>query len=268
MFNLLRMDLYRIKKSKFVYVCFGCLLAVIFLCYGMVYLMATPKGQETALKIGLLQLSQLEESRALLDGTDLLGMFRESNMDGGMYNLILGVAVALLVCGDYQGGFIKNIMSLHRERWTYVGSKLMAAGILNFLYLILSYGFNILMNLAFHKMVPWGNWKETLFYLSWAWILTTGFAALIILLSVLSRSITIGVLGAVLGGSGLIVMLLSNILGQFHITGWLEYTIYYNITYGPSAYTAIGDLRGAAVGLIFIVLYTAVSIISILKRDV
>lgn len=268
MFNLLRMDLYRIKKSKFVYVCFGCLLIVIFLCYGMVYLMATPKGQETVLKIGLLQLSELEESRAMLDSTDLLEMFRESNMDGGMYNLIFGIAVTLLVCGDYQGGFIKNIMPLHRERWTYVGSKLTAAGILNFLYLMLSYGFNILMNLAFHKMVPWGDWKETLFYLGWAWSLTTGFAAFIILLCVLSRSTTIGVLGAVLGGSGIIVTLLSNILSQFHVNGWLEYTIYYNLTYGPSAYRDIGDLRGVAVGLTFMVLYTVVSMIWILKRDV
>lgn len=179
MFNLLRMDLYRIKRSKFIYVCFVCMLAVIALCYLLVWLMGTPEGQKTALKIGMLELSELEEGQNLLEGANLLGMFRESNMDGGLYNLIFGIAVALLVCGDYQQGFMKNIMPLHRERWTYVSSKLMASAILNLLYLVASYAFTALMNLVFQGMVPWADWRETLFYLGWAWVLTTGFAALI-----------------------------------------------------------------------------------------
>lgn len=268
MFNLLCMDLYRIKRSKFAYVCFGCLLGVIFLSYLMVWLMATPKGQETALKLGMLVHNELEEGRALLAEADVLAMFRESGMDGGMYSLIFGVAVALLVCGDYQGGFMKNIMSLHRQRQVYIGSKLMAAGILNFLYLALGFAFNMLMNQLFQHMVPASDWRATLFYLGWAWVLTTGFAALIILLCVLSRSTTIGVLGAVFGGSGLIVMLLHSITSQFHLGGWVEYTIYYNLTYGPSSYASVGDLRGAAVGLAFLALYSAASVVVIRKRDI
>ncbi len=268
MFNLLRMDFYRIKRSKFIYVCFACILALIFLCYLMVWLMATPEGQDTAVKIGLLELSELEEGRSLLEGTDLLAMFRESAMDGGAYNLIFGIAVALLVCGDYQQGFMKNIMPLHRERWTYIGSKLMASAILNLLYLVASYAFTALMNLVFGGMVPWADLGGTLFYLGWAWVLTTGFAALIILLCVLSRSTTIGVLGAVLLGSGLIVTLLHGITSQFHLGGWVEYTIYYNLTYGPSAYASVGDLRAVAVGLAFLALYSAASVAAVRKRDI
>lgn len=268
MFNLLRMDLYRIKRSKFIYVCFVCMLAVIALCYLLVWLMGTPEGQKTALKIGMLELSELEEGQNLLEGANLLGMFRESNMDGGLYNLIFGIAVALLVCGDYQQGFMKNIMSLHRERWTYIGSKLMASAILNLLYLVASYAFTALMNLVFQGMVPWADWRETLFYLGWAWVLTTGFAALIIMLCVLSRSTTIGVLGAVLLGSGLVVSLLQSITSQFHLDGWVEYTIYYNLTFGPSAYTSVGDLRGVAVGIAFLAIYGIASVAAVMKRDI
>lgn len=269
MFNLLRMDLYRMKRSKSVYVCFLCMLAVIFLCYLMVWLMGTPEGQKSALKLGLLEAQeQLEEGRTLLEGADLLAMFRESNMDGGLYSLIFGIAVTLLVCGDYQGGFIKNVMPLHRERWTYVGSKLMAAGILNFLYLTLSFAFTALMNLFYHNMVPLPDWKATLFYLGWAWVVTMGFAALIILLSVLSRSTTIGVLAAVLGGSGLIITLLSSITSRFHLSGWEKYTLYYNLSYGPSAYSSVGDLKAAAVGLAFLAVYTVVAAATVVRRDV
>ncbi len=268
MFNLLRMDLYRMKRSKSVYICFGCILGVIFLCYLMVWLFATPKGQETALRIGMLEPTEIQEGQAMLAEADLLAMFRESNMDGGMYSLIFGIAVTQLVCGDYTGGFVKNIMSLHRQRWAYIGSKLMAAGILNFLYLVLSFGCNMLTNLLFGRMVPGADWKNVLFYLGWAWVLTMGFAALIILLCVLSRSTTIGVLGAVLGGSGLIVTLLYSITNQFHLGGWMEYTIYYNLTYGPSAYTSAGDLRGLAIGLAFTAIYTAGAVAAVIRQDI
>ena len=75
-------------------------------------------------------------------------------------------------------------------------------------------------------------------------------------------------LGAVLGGSGLIVTLLSGITNQFRLSGWEEYTIYYNLTYGPSAYTSVADLKVLVVGLVFLVLYTAGAVTTIIKRDV
>ena len=209
MFNLLRMDLYRMKRSKSVYVCFFSMLVVIFICYGMVYLMGTPEGQKTAKKIGMLTVydsqgnvvsdsemtAMLEEGESLLEGVDLLEMFREADIDGGMYHVLFGIAVALFVCADYNGGAMKNIMALHRNRWPYIGSKLMAAGILNLLYLILGFGFNCLMNLLFGKMVPPADWGSILFYLAWVWLVSMAFAALIIALCVLTRSTTVGVLG-------------------------------------------------------------------------
>ena len=283
MFNLLRMDLYRMKRSKSVYVCFVSMLGVIVLCYLMIYLLVTPEGQKTAEKIGMLtvydsdgnvisdpemRMAMIEEGNSLLEGVDLLDMFRESNMDGGVYNVLFGIAVALLVCADYKGGAMKNIMSLHRNRWPYIGNKLMAAGILDFVYLVLSFGFNCLVNLLFGNMVPFGSWGDILFYLAWAWLVSLAFGALIIALCVLTRSVTVGVLGAVLGGSGLIVMIVSRFLGYFHLNGWVKYTIYQTITYGPSTYTSLEDLRCVAVGLIFLVLYSAVSITALIKRDI
>lgn len=283
MFNLLRMDLYRMKRSKSVYVCFVSMLGVIVLCYLMIYLLVTPEGQKTAEKIGMLTVydsegnvisdpeartAMMKEGNSLLEEVDLLEMFRESDMNGGMYNVLFGIAVALLVCADYKGGAMKNIMALHRNRWPYIGSKIMAAGILDFLYLVLSFGFNCLVNLLFGRMVPSGSWGDIMFYLAWAWVVSLAFGALIIALCVLTRSVTVGVLGAVLGGSGLVVMLVSNFLGYFHLNGWAKYTLYQTMAYGPSAYVSLEDLKCVVIGLIFLVLYTAVSITALIKRDI
>ena len=48
MFNLLRMDLYRVKRGKSVYVCPGLLLVITVLAFWLMWLLETPKGQETA----------------------------------------------------------------------------------------------------------------------------------------------------------------------------------------------------------------------------
>ena len=51
MFNLLRMDLYRLRRSRSVYVCFGLLLAASVVVFVMLWLLAAPQGQEHALRI-------------------------------------------------------------------------------------------------------------------------------------------------------------------------------------------------------------------------
>ena len=54
MYNLLRMDLYRVRKSKSVYICFGILLAATAAIFGLIWLMAVPKGQELSIRAGML----------------------------------------------------------------------------------------------------------------------------------------------------------------------------------------------------------------------
>ena len=70
MFNLLSMDLYRVKRSKSVYVCFLLLAAATVLVYGIMWLLETPQGQEIALRIGLLVPQELTEAESILDGID------------------------------------------------------------------------------------------------------------------------------------------------------------------------------------------------------
>ena len=129
MFNLLSMDLYRVKRSKSVYVCFLLLAAATVLVYGIMWLIETPQGQEIALRIGLLVPQELTEAESILDGIDSLGFFRQICLDGGMYNVVFGIWVMLFICADFQSGFIKNIMALHQNRWNYIGSKIMTAWI-------------------------------------------------------------------------------------------------------------------------------------------
>jgi len=270
MFNLLRMDLYRLKRSKSIYACLGVLFVLSALCYFLVWLMESPSGRETALKWGMIELTELSEMEAegsVLEEMDMLTMFRDMGMDGGVYCTVLGIAVTLFVCMDFQSGFMKNIMASHRNRWSYVGSKLLTAGILNLCYIVISFAFCLLANLLL-QMVPFTEWEPIFFYLAWAWLISTAFAALIIMICVFTRNTAMGVLGAVLFGSGVIVSPIASLMNLFHAGGWIKYTLYYNMTYGPSAYSEVGDLKVFAVGLVFLVFYTVIASVGLTRQDI
>ena len=96
MFNLLRMDLYRLKRSKSVYVSRGFLLLMTFLTYWMVWLIVTPQGQEAATGMGILEINA-----DLPLQLDTLSMFRDAGMEGGAYSTILGIVIALFICMDF-----------------------------------------------------------------------------------------------------------------------------------------------------------------------
>ena len=268
MFNLLSMDLYRVKRSKSVYVCFLLLAAATVLVYGIMWLLETPQGQEIALRIGLLVPQELTEAESILDGIDSLGFFRQICLDGGMYNVVFGIWVMLFICADFQSGFIKNIMALHQNRWNYIGSKIMTAWIVDGCYLVLHLLFALLMNRLFDDLVPYAEWKDILFYLSWVWFVTAAFAALIIFICVLTRSVAAGSLAAVLLGGGLVVTALYGVLNMFNIGDWLKYSIYLTCAMGPQKYTSVKNLYVYVVGFGFLILYTLIAGIVLKKKDI
>lgn len=268
MFNLFRMDLYRMKRSRSVYVCLGLLLLASAFVYTMMWLLAVPQGQETAIRIGMLTAAEAQDYQMILDGVDTLEMFRQISLDGGAYCAIFGICVILFVCMDYKNGFVKNIMALYQNRWVYVGSKLLAAATLNILYLLLNYLFVLLLNGLFGKMIPWADLRDVLFYMAWIWLLTTAFAGLMILICVCARSTAAGVLAAILLGSGTIVDILNQIFALFHLGDWMKYSIYMTISAGPSKYTSLQDLRVFALGAGFLILYSLLAGIVLQKRDI
>ena len=78
------------------------------------------------------------------------------------------------------------------------------------------------------------GWQDILFYYAWAWFVTTAFAALILLVCVLTRSSAAGILATILLGCGLILQFVAYLTSLFGFQKWLEYTLYWNLTYGPS----------------------------------
>ena len=118
MLNMLRMDFYRLIRSKSLYICLGLLAAASVLCYWMIWLVVTPQGQAAAESLGMAAYLYTAEDFGpqILQQYDTLDMLREICMDGGAYTCILGIFTALFVHMDFHSGFLKNTLSLHRSR--------------------------------------------------------------------------------------------------------------------------------------------------------
>lgn len=272
MFNLLRMDFYRIKRSKSVYVCLLTLLLFTAASCLMIWMMATPQGLRLAARLNIIPTdvnSQVLGNAAdSLAQVDTLKMFRQLGISGGMYSLILGIWVMLFVCGDYQSGFIKNVMSLHQNRWNYVGSKILAAGAVNLCYLLLQYAWILALNRLFGNMTAYADIRDIAFFMAWTWLLTTAFCALLTAVCILTRSVAAATAAAILLGSGTIVAALQGILDMLHLGGWLQYTIYLTLSTGPSRYASLADLQVFAVGGGFLILYTFLAGLILKRQDI
>lgn len=106
------------------------------------------------------------------------------------------------------------------------------------------------------------------FYLMWIWLVTMAFGAMTIMVSVFTRSTVAGVLTAVFMCSGLLMLPLSALMDHFNLGGWMKYTLYYNMAYGPSTYSTAADLLGAAVGLGFLAVYGTAAAVALTKQDI
>ena len=268
MLNLLRMDPYRMRKGKAAYICLGIILATIALVYFLLFLMLTPTGQAAASRLGMMDFVEMEEAKALFREINLLLVFRQSNMDGGFFALVLTIYFTIFVCADFKNGFIKNIMSVHVNRWKYIGSKILSFAILDIIYLAASYLFTFLVNLLMGGNIPVTGFSSVLFFLAQAWVLTMAMLALVLLVCMLTRSIAAGILAAVLVSSGVIVTLLNALLGLFHVNGWLKYTLYFSLQDAPEVYQSPADLAGFAVGIVFLIVYMVIAGTALSKKDI
>lgn len=268
MLNLLRMDLYRIRKSKSTYICLGILLATVALIYFLFFLMFLPNGQEIALKMGMMTFPEMKEAKDMFQEMDILVVFRQACMDGGFFPLVLSVLFTVFICADFKNGFIKNIMSVHINRWNYIVSKILAFGIVDLIYLAVIYLFTFLLNLLIGGLIPYTSFSSVLFYLIQAWALTMGMLALILLVCMFTRNITVGILTAVFVASGAIVTILNFVLGLFHANGWMKHTLYMSLSNATAVYQSPADLSGLLTGMIFLILYTFLAGMILRKKDI
>ena len=208
MFNLLRMDLRRLFKLRSFYIILGVtaalLLAVILLAAMVSDPSTLDKIQSQGAEIDEFDRQMSEEIRNM---TQL--EFIDECIGSGSLLVMVGLGMTLFVYGDFSSGYIKNICFTRPRRWGYVLSKILLAGVYSGGLTILSILISLICPLLFGLHPLASPVVRILEYAFWNWLCYWAFGLLGLALVTLTRNSVLGLVLAVLAGSGLTAQLLA-----------------------------------------------------------
>ena len=128
MFNMLRMDLRRLFKSRSFYIILSVTAVLLILVTIMAQSLSDPETLDAMEEQG----AEVDESDRMMSeyiqNMSQLDFIHES-LGGGFLLVMTGIGMTLFVNGDFSSGFIKNICRINPRRREYVLSKVALAGI-------------------------------------------------------------------------------------------------------------------------------------------
>lgn len=270
MLNLLRMDLRRMFRSKSLYICFGFLVFTSVFVFAAMYTVSNPEIQKALENLGFMVTTSVGSPQEIqeLTAASLLDLFHQTNLSGGGVPVMTGIVMILFVCTDFDSGFIKNILAVHENKWSYTISKMLCSFIVNLFCIAGTFAIALGLNAVTGGFFSYPNIGDVLFYLFSAWMLSNAFSTLLLLVCMITRSKAAGITAAFITCSGLIVVILNTLLGFFKANGIMNYTLYMNLNTCPFKYDGLASLRPIIVSLVFIILYGTAAKVILAKKDI
>lgn len=267
MLNLFRMNVYRLLRSKSVYICLGILVFTHVLAYLLLYVLTNPAATYFLSQNELIIGDVVADGQMELANSPFLEIFRQASIAGGAFACFAGIVSSLFICSDFSSGFIKNMVCAHENKWDYILSKICSLCLLNFVYLAVAFVTTLFFNILFAGFFSYSSLADTGFYLFTIWMLQNGFSSLILLISVLTRNIGAAITGVLILCGGVIVSLLHALLGLFGFEWLMEHTLYYSMYSLPVSPDGGYNWTACLTGLFFVFVYTLLSKIVLSKRD-
>lgn len=280
MFNLIKMDIYRLihSTSTWVTMLFVVLLSVfcVFMTNTDIQLMEddpqsviTEESDERTIGI------MVEADPEWATGKIEIGSIISVEVRSGMLALLCIIFAALFSNAEQKNGFIKNIAGQFPGRGKLIISKIVALAVQVFMMLLV---FSLVA--AATGFVLWGNRfymgsiVALLQFLGVQYLLHLGFASVIMFLCILTRSTAFGMTTGILACSGILVPIYSGINKLVYDIkpGWNfninNYVLDGNISL--VRLNAVSDvmLRGVLVGIAFTVVFTILAMAVMKKRDI
>ena len=196
MFNLLRMDLRRLFRTRSFYIVLAATALLSAVCA-----LATSGRMLIIQESGLsaVEYQQDDISTGVIFGiiwstTQLDYLF--ASLSYGFSLMMSGIGVTLFVRGDFSSGRIRNICHVRPRRWEYVLSKILIAGVYSGILAILGVLVSLICPILFDQpelrptASPIG---DILQYTVWQWLLCGAYGLMGLAVTLLTRKSTLGI---------------------------------------------------------------------------
>ena len=268
MFNMLRMDLRRLFKSRSFYIILSVTAVLLIMVTVMAYAVADPETMDAMEAQGAeitesdRMMSEYIQNMSQLD-------FMHETLGSGFLLVMTGIGMTLFVNGDFSSGFIKNICCINPRRRDYVLSKVALAGIYSGIITVLSVLLMLLSPVLIHMYPVPDSISQILRYVLWMWLPHWAFALMALALVLLTRSTTLGIILSLVAGGGLTAALVG-MLGR--LLRWPPFEQYFLAAVVKGLYTPQSGITQTGVILActmaWAVLYGVGGLLSMEKRDI
>ena len=283
MLNMIRMELYRMFKTKSLYVIWLVLAAGILFTTGLsademktytmeekqeMYEYATGQQKSDTVNLGM----DVTVPTKPGDTVSVFDLFYGS-IKGKFLALFMVIFAVLYSTADMTSGFIKNIAGQVRDRRGLVFAKGVSLFVYTVLTMLIFTGIQTISNALFFDELVFGPVKEFLQYAGIQTLLHFALLIIVMCIAIVLRNNVISMMLSVCLCMNVLVIFysfLDNLIAKAHIKNFhvLEYTVTGNISFLETNVTAKMAVTALAVSIAFVIVMIEVCSTVFKKRDI
>lgn len=283
MLNMIRMELYRMFKTKSLYVIWLVLAAGILFTTGLLademktytmeekqemYEYATGQQKSDTVNLGM----DVTVPTKPGDTVSVFDLFY-GNIKGKFLALFMVIFAVLYSTADMTSGFVKNIAGQVRDRRGLVFAKGVSLFVYTVLTMLIFTGIQTISNALFFDELVFGPVKEFLQYAGIQTLLHFALLIIVMCIAIVLRNNVISMMLSVCLCMNVLVIFysfLDNLIAKAHIKNFhvLEYTVTGNISFLETNVTAKMAVTALAVSIAFVIVMIEVCSTVFKKRDI
>ena len=283
MLNMIRMELYRMFKTKSLYVIWLVLAAGILFTTGLsademktytmeekqeMYEYATGQQKSDTVNLGM----DVTVPTKPGDTVSVFDLFY-GHIKGKFLALFMVIFAVLYSTADMTSGFIKNIAGQVRDRRGLVFAKGVSLFVYTVLTMLIFTGIQTISNALFFDELVFGPVKEFLQYAGIQTLLHFALLIIVMCIAIVLRNNVISMMLSVCLCMNVLVIFysfLDNLIAKAHIKNFhvLEYTVTGNISFLETNVTAKMAVTALAVSIAFVIVMIEVCSTVFKKRDI
>lgn len=283
MLNMIRMELYRMFKTKSMYVIWLVLAVGILFTTGLsademktytmeekqeMYEYATGQWESETVNLGM----DVTVPTKPGDTVSVFDLFY-GNIKGKFLALFMVIFAVLYSTADMTSGFVKNIAGQVRDRRRLVFAKGVSLFVYTVLTMLIFTGIQTVSNALFFDEFVFGPVKEFLQYAGIQTLLHFAFLMIVMCIAIVLRNNVISMMLSVCLCMNVLVIFysfLDNLIAKAHIKNFhvLEYTVTGNISFLETNVTAKMAVTALAVSIAFVIVMIEVCSTVFKKRDI
>ena len=283
MLNMIRMELYRMFKTKSLYVIWLVLAVGILFTTGLsademktytmeekqeMYEYATGQQKSDTVNLGM----DVTVPTKPGDTVSVFDLFY-GNIKGKFLALFMVIFAVLYSTADMTSGFVKNIAGQVRDRRRLVFAKGVSLFVYTVLTMLIFTGIQTISNALFFDELVFGPVKEFLQYAGIQTLLHFALLIIVMCIAIVLRNNVISMMLSVCLCMNVLVIFysfLDNMIAKAHIKNFhvLEYTVTGNISFLETNVTAKMAVTALAVSIAFVIVMIEVCSTVFKKRDI